>query len=316
MAMKMELLLLGVDVAKATLEIALDAQEGVTRLVNERKAIRQWLEALPGPAALAVEATNVYHLELIEQAHRLGHTVYVVDGLRLHRYRQSVGVRAKTDAGDARLLLRYLRNERQDLRAWTPPPQGYREVQGLLRQRAALIQAKTSLGQSLRGTRELKATMAKLLRLMAQIERKLTDLLRRHLQQLGWYADARRCQGIEGIGPVTSFALTWIFRRGEFARSDAFIAFLGMDVRARDSGTFRGKRKLTKHGDPELRRLLYLAAMAASRSAAWKPFYERARQRGMASTQALVALARKLARIAFALLKNGTAYQPKAPLHS
>lgn len=316
MAMKVNPLLVGVDVAKATLEIALEGQDGVIRLANERKAIRQWLKSLPGLAALAVEATNVYHLELIEQAHRLGHTVYVVDGLRLHRYRQSVGVRAKTDAGDARLLLRYLRNERQDLRAWTPPPKGYREIQSLLRQRAALVQAKTTLGQSLRGTRELKAPMAKLLRLMARIEHQLTTLLRHHLQQLGWYADARRCQGIEGIGPVTSFALTWIFRRGEFASADAFIAFLGLDVRARDSGTFRGKRKLTKHGDPELRRLLYLAAMAARRSAAWRPFYERARQRGMASTQALVALARKLARIAFALLRNGTEYKSKAALQA
>ena len=38
---------------------------------------------------------------------------------------------------------------------------------------------------------------------------------------------------------------------------------MGLDVRVRDSGTFRGRRKLTKKGDPEVRRLLYNAAMAA-----------------------------------------------------
>lgn len=41
--------------------------------------------------------------------------------------------------------------------------------------------------------------------------------------------------------------------RGRFKTSDAFIAFLGMDVRVRDSGGYRGRRKLTKAGDPELR---------------------------------------------------------------
>jgi transposase len=313
MAMRVEPLLIASDVSKASLETVTSAQPDVQSIKNDAALIRRWIRGFSGPVALAVEATNTYHMELVEQAHARGWTVYVVDGLRLKRYRESVGVRAKTDATDARLLLRYLRNERADLRAWTPPPAGYREVQRLLRQRAAIVQTRERLGQALAGSPELKTIAAQLRRTLGEIERKIATLLRQHFVRLGWQADLRRCKAIEGVGDIVGMALAWIFRRGHFKSSDAFIAFIGMDVRARDSGTFRGKRKLSKHGDPEMRRLLYMAAMTACRSTRWAPFYQRDLQRGMAKTQALVALARKLARIAFALLKNQTEYRPPMP---
>jgi Transposase and inactivated derivatives len=303
--------LIGVDVAKATLAAASSQAEGVVTLANESKAIRVWLKTLSSPVCLAVEATNVFHLTLIEQAHALGHTVYVVDGYRLKLYREGIGGRAKTDITDARLLLRYLKNERQDLRAWSPPPKGYTTLQRLLRRRAVLTQAKMTLRQSLAGLPELQASARALLRHLARMDGLIKKRISQTLVHLQWQAQAQRCQAIEGIGPVTSAALTMIYHRGTFASADAFIAFMGMDVRVRDSGTFRGRRKLTKRGDPELRRLLYTAAMAARRSPVWQDFFARAIARGMMPTQALVALGRKLARIAFALLKTGEEYRPK-----
>jgi len=58
-------------------------------------------------------------------------------------------------------------------------------------------------------------------------------------------------------------ALIRAYHRGAFASRDTFIAFLGLDVRRRESGYFKGKRKLTKRGPVELRRLLYCAAKPA-----------------------------------------------------
>ena len=52
--------------------------------------------------------------------------------------------------------------------------------------------------------------------------------------------------------------------------------------------------------------------MAASKSKAWKGIYEQHRNSGKATTQALVILARKLARVAFALMKNQDEYVTKA----
>lgn len=63
--------------------------------------------------------------------------------------------------------------------------------------------------------------------------------------------------------------------------------------------------------DPEIRWLLYVAAIAASKTATWKPFYEAQRERSLSSTEAFVMLARKLARVVFALLKNQSEYQKR-----
>lgn len=310
MAMRVEPHLIGVDVSKAELTICEGQDRPLHTLDNQRRALKAWLKALPQPTCLAVEATNTYHVLLVEAACRSGHTVYVIDGYRLNRYRESLGGRAKTDSSDARLIRRYLARERADLRPFTPPPAGYVRLQRLLHRRAVLIQSKTALEQSLKDLPELKrsaqALMRQLARLDALIQKRLVQALKDH----GWLAERDRCQAIEGIGPLTAAALVMAFNRGDFEHSDAFIAFLGLDVRVRDSGTLRGKRKLTKKGDPELRRLLYLAAMQACRRPRWQPFYQRHLARGLTKIQALVALARKLARVAFALLKNQTTYQP------
>jgi transposase len=302
MAMAVDVQLVGIDVSKADLAICRGPKLPVEVIANDRPAIRAWLRELPARSCLALEATNTYHLEILEQAYGAGHTVYVIDGFRLNRYRESVGGRAKTDASDAQLLWRYLDRERDQLRPWSPPSDGYRQVQQLLRRRATLVRAKVALRQSLSGLPELKRAAATLHRQLARIDALIQKRLLLVLRQNGWEADVHRCQAIEGIGPLTGAALNMAFRRG---------AFRG--VRVRESGQYRGRRRLTKQGDPELRRLLYLAAMQASRSAAWKAFYQRHLDRGLSKIQALVVLARKLARVAFALIKNQSDYRPNIP---
>jgi transposase len=312
MAIPVQALLIGVDVSKATLAICLGPDQPVQTLDNDRNSIARWLATLPaGLVCIAAEATNTFHLDLVDLAHHAGHAVYLVDGYRLSRYRDSIGTRAKTDASDAQLLQRYLAHERDSLRPWIPPPKGYRTLQQLLQRRATLVRARVALQQSLADLPGLKQAAATLFRQLKRIDQKIQQGLIDTLAQLDWDADFKRCQGIEGVGPLTAAALTMSFHRGAFRSSDAFVAFLGLDVRVRDSGQLRGRRRLTKKGNPELRRLLFLAAMQAARSRSWKDFYQRHLDRGFSRIQALVVLARKLARVAFALLKNQTDYHPR-----
>jgi transposase len=95
-----------------------------------------------------------------------------------------------------------------------------------------------------------------------------------------------------------------------FHSGDALIAYLGYDPRADDSGRRHGRRRLSKRGPAEMRRLLYTAAMAAARTRAWKPFYERDRARGLSATEAIIVLARRLARTAFSLARYATTFDP------
>jgi transposase len=71
-----------------------------------------------------------------------------------------------------------------------------------------------------------------------------------------------------------------------------------------DSGQKVGQRRLSKRGPAEWRRLLFNAAMSASRTKAWKEHYERERAKGLSRTAALNVLARKLVRVAFGLFKS------------
>jgi transposase len=313
MAKQVESLRIGADISKAEIVLCIADKSGVLTLANERTVIRRYLRSLAGPIQIALEATNTFHLALVEEAHALGHVVYVIDGYRLNRYRESVGGRAKTDRCDAKLLLRllrYLEREGQDLRPWIPPSPGYASVQRLLHRRATVVHARMSLVQSFADLPELKSALRSLLRHFQQLDRMLQRRITQVASDTGMGANLRRCQAIEGIGPLTAAALANTFRRGTFSSSDAFIAFLGLDVRVRESGTYRGRRRLTKQGDSETRRLLFNAAMAAIRAPAWRRVYERYLQRGLKRTQALVIMARKLARIAFALMKNQSDYQP------
>lgn len=164
--------------------------------------------------------------------------------------------------------------------------------------------------QSLASLPEFKAPLQALLQRLQRLDQLLCRRITELLRQSGSWADAQRCQAIEGVGPITAAVLANAFRRGPFRSSDAFIAFIGLDVRVRDSGLQHGRRRLTKQGDAEIRRLLYTAAMAASRSAHWRRFYQRYRQRGLQPTQVLVILARKIARVAFALMKQQLDYNP------
>jgi hypothetical protein len=63
---------------------------------------------------------------------------------------------------------------------------------------------------------------------------------------------------------------------------------------------------LSKRGPGELRRLLFLAAMAGARTAAWRPVYAHYRARGLSSTEALVILARRIARTAWSMYRHET----------
>lgn len=304
----------GVDVAKDEIVVYRSDQEQVLIVSNERSALKKWLKELPANSAIALEATNIYHLDTTEMAHEMGHDVYVIDGSRLNRYREGIGIRAKTDALDAALLARYLSKESDKLRIWSPPPKAYTQLKSLLRRRAELVRHRVAIKQSWKDEPLLEEALADYLACLEQIEKSIQKVLKNIISEAGMDAQVKRCQAVEGVGVLTATAAVTAFMRGDFSDSDGYIAFLGMDPRVRQSGKKDQKRYLSKRGDSEFRRLFHNSAMAASRSPAWKPYYQSYLARGLKGTQALVILARKLARVLFALMKNQSEYKPDSML--
>lgn len=306
MAMKQQIHNLGIDVAKDWLDIS-DGEQ-VTRIDNSLRAIKLFLKQLDSTTCIAIESTNTYHELFVEQALVSKHTVYLVDAYRLSRYRDAVGVRAKTDNNDAHLLLRYLTSEKHQLIAFTPIPKAVKRLNRLLKARAKLARSKAEIKLSLQNVAELTRTRNALInhieKAMALIDQRVQDCIK----QAGYSDDYQRCLKIPGVGPQNAAALVAMYHRGHFRKSDSFIAFIGLDIRVRESGYYKGKRKLTKQGNPEIRRLLFNAARAAARTDKWNTYYWLMRERGHSTTATAVALARKIARLAFALLRDQTEY--------
>lgn len=292
---------LGIDVSKDELVIFDWDTQQLTTLVNEPAAIKAFLGKRYGPVRIAIEPTSSYHLELVEQAHALGLTVYLVNPRQLVHYREAVNERNKTDAQDAWLLARYLAHESASLRPFAPPCAKAQQLWALLKRRAVVVQARQQLQQSFREIKlPAKALFQQLQRVLDRIDRRLHELVR----SLGWWADYQRCRSVPGIGLLNAIALVAAYRRGAFAGSDDFIAYIGFDVRLRESGRYKGQRKLTKRGEAEIRRLLYCAAQPSRHYQPFDNYYQRQLDKGLSRIAANVILARKLARIAFTLLTS------------
>ena len=312
MAKQVEEIIVGIDTAQQWLDLYRADTQASERIDNTVEAVKAWLKGFSTPLAIAIEATNCYHEVLVEAAIAAGHVVYLIDPRKLHHYREATGGRAKTDRQDAILLARYLQRERSELRPFQPASPQQQRLWRLLKRRAALVQARTQLAQSLADVQTtLKRSVDALLRQMNNLITLMERQLMRMMAEQGWRAMFKHCKSVPGIGPLTALALTTLYHRGHFENADQFVAFLGLDVRVRDSGRYRERRKLTKRGDPEARRLLHNAAMAAARNPLFKARYEALLARGLSTTAAYVVIARKLARIAFALMRNGANFDPQ-----
>jgi len=292
---------LGIDVAKDHLVCHCWNTDQYQVLDNEPASITAWLKTFSGPVRIAIEPTSHYHLTLVESALQQGCTLYLVSARQLSHYRQAVNLRHKTDPQDAWLLARYLQHEAEQLRPFQPQDRRAQRLWRLITRRATVVQARQRLHQSMRELRlPMRALMTQFEALLQRLDRQIQNLVR----ELGWWQHYRRCLSIPGIGPANAAALVAAYHRGAFAGSDAFVAFLGLDIRLRESGRFKGRSKLTKQGEPELRRLLYCASRPATSHGRFADYHQRMIDKGMSKIAARVALARKLARIAFTLMNR------------
>lgn len=305
----------GVDVAKDSLRIAeADSSRAQVQLSNDRAAIRAWLATLPPGTRIAMEATGRYHQMLADLAHAAGMIVYVLNGHDLRHYARGIGLRGKTDRVDARLIARYLAHEGSHLHPYAPATPAQREIDQLLRRRATLVNTRTRLRLSLAGVAhcaaDLRLIVKRLDSLIAKFDRRLHELAH------GQAEAQQRLESVLGIGPLVGVALANTFSRVPMRNADSAVAFVGLDPRAKDSGQLVGRRRLSKRGPAELRRLLFNAARSASKTKLWHPIYARYRSRGLSTTEATVILARKLLRVAFSVYRHETTFDPERLVHA
>jgi transposase len=305
--MQVPLHFIGVDVSKAELVIATHGQDDGLNVPNECTAIQQWLRTLAPGSVVAMESTGRYHQLLANLASSVAVPVFVLNARDVYFYAKGLGARGKTDRVDARVIARYLAEHHDRLHPYHTPSASQAELEQLLGQRWTVVTKRTALRESLQAcgasisqaASQLDAAFAALLH---ALDGRITALINADAQ----LQRARSLlQSIVGVGPQSSALLTSLLARVPFASSDALVAYSGLDPRANDSGRSRGRRRLSKRGDPALRRQMFMAAMSACHASPFATTYQALRARGLKSTEALVILARKILRIAFAVWRSG-----------
>jgi len=238
--------------------------------------------------------------------------VVIINPRRVREFAKSIGQLAKTDRIDARVLALYGERVQPPLREL--PDEQSQALHALWVRRQQLIEMLVMEQNRLEHASKVlhRALRAHIEYLRKQIKRADDDLDRAVRDSTLW-DKYELLSSVPGVGPVLSVALLsdlpelGRLNRGEIA------ALAGVAPFNQDSGTLRGQRKI-EGGRPRLRRVLYIATVAAVRcNPVLKPFYPRLRAGGKLAKVALVAAMRRLLLILNAMLKSQTAWRPPCP---
>jgi transposase len=306
---------LGIDVSKAELVAVLieprTEQTRWTRTVpNTPAGVQQLLRHTTAEMPWVVEPTGRYSELVVTLGLGATRSVLMAQPKKALRFLQSENDRVKSDRVDARGLGLYgLNRPLRPFRLKSETVARLEQLQAARKGLALAIQRLTLQAQTLPlAAVGLQAAITDLERQKQEFDTQIAALLAEPAQR----PLAKRLQAVPGIGPVTSAALIACLADKDFAHPDALVAYIGFAVAVRESGRWRGKRRLTKQGDAELRRLLYLAAWSnlRSKNSPFRAHYDRERAKGLSSTAALCAVARKLVRLSWSLWKHETDYDP------
>lgn len=271
----METLYVGIDVSKATLDVAVRqaGQNGEHRVFdNQASGIGQLLKWLAKHKAALIhtclEATGQYGDAVAEQLFTQGYRVSVVNPLCTKSYARAGLVRNQTDKVDARLLAEYC--EKQTPRLWQPPNPLHKslralsrrldDLQGILQSERNRLTADPQIDPILRT--DLEAHIAFLKGCITTLKKELFRLLQEDPELK---RQKQLLTSIKGVGELT--AVRFLAELGdlrEFTDARQLAAFLGLTPEFKTSGSsVRSKPRLSKKGNGAVRKMLYMPAVCA-----------------------------------------------------
>ena len=309
----MEHSFIGIDVAKAQLDVHLRPSGETFRVPNDEPGLAALLTQLRvlRPALIALEATGGYEVPVAAVLAGAGLPVAVINPRQIRDFARATGRLAKTDRVDACVIALFAEAVRP-----TPRPvpdeqaQALGELMARRRQLVDMLTAEQNRRRQVRARplqRQLDAHIAWLEEALRRLDHDLTTLVR---STPIWRAADDLLRSVPGIGPVT--ACTLIADLPELGHLDRrrIAALAGLAPFARDSGTFRGRRMIAG-GRAPVRRVLYMATLAAIKyNPVIRLFHQRLVTAGRPAKVAITAAMRKLLTILNAMLRDRRPWQP------
>ncbi len=301
----------GIDVAKAKLDVASDPPELTTTTPNTDAGISNLVPQLHAlaPERIVVEATGGYELPVVRALVEAGLPVIVVNPRQVRAFAKATGQLAKTDALDAQLLALFAARVQPPVRP--QPDAATTALAALLARRRQVIEMLTAerhrLGRAPAALRP--GIQAHITWLTQQVTTLDDDLTTRIQHSPVWQEQTDLLQSVPGVGPILSRTLVaQLTELGTLTRRQ-IAALVGVAPLNRDSGTLRGARTCWG-GRAPVRTALYMATLVATRcNPVIRHTYQTLCARGKKRKVALVACMRKLLTILNAMLKHRTFWQ-------
>jgi transposase len=308
----------GVDISKLDFDVAIESNGHYKhyKFKNEVSGFQDLSKILAADSHLVMEASGPYYLKLACYLNELGIALSVINPLVIRRFCQMRLSRTKTDKKDAKMIAQYGKTEHPAL--WKPDGDYVMELRQLQaacdllgKSRTSLIRQQEAFDQlpvkSKDVNKAIERTIKNLEKQIAALELKMQQLITQYHGKMH-----EQLQTIPGVGKKTSLLLI-VLSGGftKFAEARQLISYIGMCPRIFESGSsVKGKSRITKMGMSRIRAMLYLCAWSAKKcNKTCKELYDRLVAKGKSKRLALIAVANKLLKQAFAIATNNTSYQ-------
>lgn len=308
----------GIDVAKDWLDVCWGDQ--ARRFAHDADGIKQLAAALQQAQVdlIVIEASGGYEVAAAAALQADSFAVAVLNPRQTRDFAKSMGVLAKTDRVDARVLrdfanviavhpqrARYLRALPDEQRAL---------LAALVLRRRQLVEMQVAERNRLRlahrsARKSVNAVLKTLERQLMRVDADIDDCMRKQFTETLAWLDT-----VKGVGPVLKSTLLALLPELGQLRNRAISALVGVAPMARESGKWRGKRQ-TCGGRSEVRTVIYMATLAAVQcNPVLKTFHQRLVAAGKPPKVALVACMRKLLIILNAMVRDKAAWNPEKHL--
>jgi transposase len=304
----------GIDVSKARLDIAEGQAGELWSAPNDNVGIEKIVARLSElkPKLVVVESTGGLEKPIVAHLIAAGILVALVNPSRVRDFARSIGLLAKTDTLDARLLARF--GEATRPIPTQLPSEDEQKLSALISRRRQLIDIRTAETNRLGSIHaSMRARLEKHLEWLEseikELDKEIQDFINHHPD---FKAKDEILQSVPGIGPVTAaIIISDLPELGKYSRQ-IMASLVGVAPFNNDSGYHRGKRRV-KGGRADVRTVLYMATISASRfNPVIKNFYEQLVGRGKLKKVALVACMRKLLTILNAMFRDSKPWQPES----
>lgn len=266
--------------------------------------------------SFTMEPTGVYYEGLAYYLFEKKQSVHVVLPNRAKKYADSLQEKAKTDKLDAKSLGR-LGAERK-LDKWHVGSPVYRKLKALTRERNALIKERTVFQNQLHALNHsadpFKKSVTRLKQMIRFVNKQIEAIEKdcENIVNKDDFVKAKvdKVMTIPGVGFITAIVI--IAETHGFALITSIkqlVSYAGLDIRIRESGKWKGKSKITKKGNVQIRKALYFPSYTSIKySETNSKFYERLFEKKGLSMVAATAVQRKLLGLIYTLWKNDTTY--------